>query len=377
MTNGNTIILRKVCHMTSAHNRYDVRIFQKECRSLANSEYDVTLIVNDCYDDEVIDNVKIISTKFKYRNRIERIFYSRKLIFKKAIDVDADIYHFHDPELLPVGNKLKRNGKKVIFDSHEDVPSQIKDKQWIPKLIRNTISAIYEVYEKKSVKGYDSVISVTPHIVERFKKINLNSIMITNYPIVSKIVEKKENALNTICFAGGISEQWNHDKIIKAIENIDGIEYLLAGNGTDEYIKLLKSLPGWNKVNYVGKIPHADVKDLYSKSVAGMALNYSIQAKGEGTLGNTKIFEYMEAGLPIICTDYKLWQEIIDEYECGICVNPNNVKDIEREILFIINNKDKAGEMGINGQQAIINEYNWETQKKKLIKCYNYLSQNI
>lgn len=377
MTKENQKKTTKVCHMTSAHNRYDVRIFEKECKSLANNGYDVTLIVNDCYNDEIIDNVKIISTKYKYKNRAERILNAQKFIIKKAISVNADIYHFHDPELLPVGNKLKRIGKKVIFDSHEDVPEQIKDKQWLPILLRNIISELYRIYEKHSVKRYDSIISVTPHIVERFKKINLNSIMITNYPIVSKIVEKKENALNTICFAGGISEQWTHDKIIKAIENIDEIEYLLAGNGTDEYIKFLKSLPGWNKVNYVGKIPHADVKDLYSKAVAGMALNYSIQAKGEGTLGNTKIFEYMEAGLPIICTDYKLWQEIIDEYECGICVNPNNVKDIERAILFIIDNKDKAGEMGINGQQAIINEYNWETQKKTLIKCYNYLSQNI
>jgi glycosyltransferase involved in cell wall biosynthesis len=210
--------------------------------------------------------------------------------------------------------------------------------------------------------------------VERFKKININTIMITNYPIVGKNKEKNENAVNTICFAGGISEQWNHDKIIKAIENIDEIEYLLAGNGTDEYIKLLKSLPGWDKVNYVGKIPHADVKDLYSKSVAGMALNYSNQAKGEGTLGNTKIFEYMETGLPIICTNYKLWQEIIDEYECGICVNPTNENEIAAAISFIVNNKDKARKMGQEGRRAIKEKFNWKVEEKKLLELYEYLN---
>lgn len=375
MTNEDSTKLIKVCHITSAHNRYDVRIFEKECKSLANKGYNVTLIVNDCYDDEIIDNVKIISTKFKHKNRIDRMLNSRKFIFKKAIDVDADIYHFHDPELLPVGNKLKRKGKKVIFDSHEDVPSQIKDKQWIPKLIRNTISAIYEVYEKKSVKRYDSVISVTPHIVERFNKINLNSVMVTNYPIINNTtLDRKENPVNAICFAGGISEQWNHDKILNSIENINDIKYLLAGSVTNEYLNLLKSLPGWNKVSYVGKIPHDDVKDLYSNSVAGMALNYSNQAKGVGTLGNTKIFEYMEAGLPVICTDYILWKEIIDTYRCGIYVDPNNINQIEIAIRFIINNKNEAEKMGRAGRCAVEEKFNWLSEEKKLLDLYEHLT---
>lgn len=373
MDNQGLIKQIKVCHVTSAHNRYDVRIFEKECTSLAKKGYDVTLIVNDNYDDETIGNVKIISTNYKYKNRIDRIFNSQKYILKKAIEVDADVYHLHDPELLIIGNKLKKTGKKVIFDSHEDVPAQIIDKQWIPQLLRSIISEIYGVYEKRSVKGYDAVISVTPHILERFEKINSNSIMITNYPIANKIQVRKDNYVNKICFAGGISEQWNHDKIINSIENIDGIEYILAGSGTKEYLNLLKSLSGWKKVKYVGKIPHDDVNDIYSESVAGMALNYSNQIKGTGTLGNTKIFEYMEAGLPVICTNYKLWEKIIDEYKCGICVNPSNVKEIRTAILFIINNKDKAVKMGQEGRRAIKEKFNWNIEEQKLLELYKAL----
>ena len=102
----------KVCHVTSAHSRYDVRIFHKECKSLAKNGFDVTLLVNDSLEDELIDGVSIKSTNFNPRNRFERMIKSQKHIKRKAIEIDAHIYHLHDPELLPLGNKLKRLGRK-------------------------------------------------------------------------------------------------------------------------------------------------------------------------------------------------------------------------------------------------------------------------
>lgn len=361
---------KKVCHITSAHSRYDVRIFHKECKSLAKHGYDVTLLVNDNKSDEEKDGVKVVSTKFNPKNRLERFTKSRKLLMKKALDVDADIYHLHDPDLLPLGNKLIRIGKKVIFDSHEDVPTQIRDKDWIPKFIRNLVASIYEVYEKNSAKKYCAIISVTPHIVERFKFINPNTVMVTNYPIVDKNETISRNPTNVICFAGGISEQWNHDIVLKAIDGIEDIKYVLAGKSSSEYLCRLKSIPGWNKAEYKGVIPHVEVKNIYSISIAGMALNYSTQAKGIGTLGNTKLFEFMEAKLPVICSNYLLWKEIIDKYKCGIYVNPNNVEEVRNAIAYIMNNPEAAQKMGENGRRAVIEKYNWDTQEKVLLDLY-------
>lgn len=363
----------KVCHVTSAHDRYDIRIFEKECRSLADNSYDVTLLVNDDKEDEVVGSVRIISTRFKPRNRAERFLYSGKILYKKAMEVNADIYHFHDPDLLPLASRLKRNNKKIIFDFHEDVPRQIMDKQWIPRLIRYFVSKLYSRYEKISVKKFDGLISVTPHIVERYVRLNNNTVMITNYPIIDLKEEIIRQPSNAICFAGGIGSQWNHDKILEAINRIEGIKYILAGSGSQEYMNLLKSLPGWNKVEYKGRIPHAEVKDAYSQSIAGMALNYSNQAKGEGTLGNTKLFEFMEAKLPVICTNYKLWKTIVEENKCGICVDPNNVNEIVDAVGYILKNPIEAETMGKNGRKAVIDKYNWKTQEDVLVEFYQRL----
>ncbi|MEA4964004.1 glycosyltransferase family 4 protein [Lutispora sp.] len=364
---------KKICHITSAHGRYDVRIFMKECASLAQKGYDVTLIVNDNKDDEIMQNVKIISTKLQPKNRMQRFSKSRKVLLSKALEVDADIYHLHDPDLLPLGNKLRSKGKKIIFDSHEDVPQQIKDKQWIPKMLRGFIANIYSLYEKISLKKYNAIISVTPHVVERLLKINPNTVMITNYPIINAADEVQRAPELAICFAGGISSQWCHDKVLMAIDKIDNIKYILAGNGTEDYMDLLKSLPAWSKVDYKGKVPHSEVKNIYSKSTAGIAISYSNQAKEEGTLGNTKLFEFMEAKLPVVCTNYRLWKEIVEGNKCGICVEPKNIKEIENAIRYIINNPDEVKIMGENGRRAVIEKYNWEAQEEILLKLYKGL----
>ena len=126
----------KVCHMTTVHDRYDSRILKKECVSLANAGYDVTLLVADNLPDENFKNVKISSIDFSPKNRLDRILNSKKQMLKKALLINADVYHFHDPELIPVGLSLKKKNKKVIYDSHEDYPNDIKEKKlWIPKFI--------------------------------------------------------------------------------------------------------------------------------------------------------------------------------------------------------------------------------------------------
>lgn len=372
MNSENSTNKIKVCHVTSAHSRYDVRIFHKECKSLANNGFEVTLLVNDNLPNESIDKVKIVSTQMKPKNRYDRMVKSKKYIKKQMIEIDADIFHFHDPELLPEAAWIKSKGKKVIFDFHEDVSQQILFKTWIPQQIRQIVSLLYKKYEKGKVKRFDALITVTPKFVERLKKTNPNTVMITNYPILNEKVESdKLNKKKAICFAGGITPQWNHENIIRAIESIEDMEYILAGSGSEEYLDSLKKLDGWKKVRYLGRIPHEKVNKIYSESMIGMSLlSHSTQVGDEGTLGNTKIFEFMEAGLPVICSNNRLWKEIVDKNNCGIAINPEDISEICSTITNITFDRNLAIKIGENGRSAIETEYNWKTQKKILIGIY-------
>lgn len=366
----------KICHITSMHKRYSTRIFQKQCNSLALNGYDVYLLVNDEKPDEVINGVNIVSTGFKPQNRKEIFFDSKAKLYDKAIQIDAEIYQLHDPDLIPLGMKLLRKGKKVIFDSHEDMPTLILDKRWIPKLMRYPLSKIYEKYEKITLKKFDGLISVTPHIVDRLKKINNNTVMITNYPIIGKHTLPR-TPKNQICFAGGISQQWCHQEILEAISNIDNIKYILAGRGSSDYIEELKKEAGWDKVEFVGFVDKKEVEKIYSESAIGMSVNYAAQIENEGTLGNNKLFEYMSAGMPVICSDYRLWKEIVEDNNCGICVDPKNSTQIKDAIMTILSDLEIATTMGNNGREIVKKKYNWSSQEKVLIQFYDGIYSNL
>ena len=84
----------------------------------------------------------------------------------------------------------------------------------------------------------------------------------------------------------------------------------------------------------------------------------------------------MYYGLPVVCTDFQMWKEIIDKYNCGICVNPNNVDEISSAINRLIKNPEETLKMGINARKAIIEKYNWQENVIDLINMYSKLFQN-
>lgn len=363
----------RVCHITTGHLPTDGRIFQRECRSLAK-KYEVWLIAPNTKGFKQ-DGVTVVGVNLP-KGRIKKLFHLQPF-FKKALEINADIYQFHEPELLPFGKKLRKKGKRVIFDSHEDAPQQLAEKQWIPQFLRKPIAHLYAVYEKRALKGFDAVISVTPSIVERLKEINPETYMITNYPEFQETQDNRKFG-RFICFAGGISPQWMHDKVVKAIEGCD-VTYLLAGKVQDEeYFSGLSSLSSWHQVDYKGLLPHNQVWSLMEQSSAGIALNDYVANVGYklGSLGNTKLFEYMMAGIPVIATNFILWKEIVEGYDCGICVNPHNVDEIRSAILFFINNPEEAKRKGDNGRRAVKDKYCWETQEPVLFEMYDRVISN-
>ena len=364
--------LKKVCHLTSVHSRYDGRIFRKECTSLAEAAYSVSLIVADGKGNEINNNITIYDVG-KNKGRINRFIITTRKIKKLGIKLNNDIYHFHDPELLFVGLLLKKLGKKVIFDMHENVPADIAEKLYVPKFLRKILSFLYEIIEIYAVKRLDAIISTRKSINDRIKKYNDKIVLITNFPILEKSIQKKDNEKKSICFAGVVVPNWQHVNIIKAIEKKENMEYNLAGSINKNYKKQLEDLNGWKKVNYLGQIPFSQVQELYKKAYIGIAIYiYCKNMDGNyGNLANTKLFEYMNWGIPIICTDFTLWKKIIEEEEkCGICVNPYDINAIASAIEYLINNPKIAKQMGDNGRKAAINKYNWKTQENKLLNLY-------
>lgn len=360
----------KICHVTSLHSWKDTRIYYKECISLSKV-FDVTLVAPNT-KDLVENGISVRGVNLPDINSRLKRFLQLKRIIPILVDIDADIYHFHDPELMRIGILMKKKGKTVIFDSHEDVPLQIMEKGWIPSWIRPSVSRMYAFYEKRYLKKYDAVVTVTPSIVERLNKINTNVYQITNYPIIKDFQDERKWG-NSICFAGLVGPSWMHANIVESIKDL-GVKYNVAGHMyPDGYFQqLIKDLPYKERITYVGRLPMEKVSSFIQSNSIGMALCDYVPNMGYkiGSLGNTKLFEYMMAGVPVIATDFDLWKDIVEKYNCGICVNPHDVEAIRNAIVTLLSNPEKLKEMGNNGRKAVEALYNWSTQEEVLLSMY-------
>lgn len=367
-----------ICHLTSVHKRYDTRIFQKQCIALAKENIKVVLLCVDEFENEIINKVQIKSISIKHRNAIGRILKAQSKLYCAALEIDAVIYHIHDPELIPLGLKLKRKGKKVIYDSHEDLPRQILEKQWIPKLFRKALSIISEIYLKKTLPNFDAVLTVSPHIADNIRKITNNVSVVTNYPILENdyidfSYDEYCMRRNQVVYSGTVYTYSQQEFILKALEKVDNVNYCMVGVIEEHYKNKLSNYSGWLKTTFIDKVPKIDLLNIYNESTIGIVIFDYTPNVGfkQGTLGNNKIFEYMLAGLPIICTDFVVWREIVDKYNCGIYVNAHSIKEISNALNYLFENKQIAYEMGQNGRKAVIQEYNWGSQEKKLVEVYN------
>jgi glycosyltransferase involved in cell wall biosynthesis len=363
----------QIIHLTSVHPRYDTRIFIKMCKSLVLNGYNVSLVVADGKRDEVKDGVSIFDVGATTGGRLSRMTKTCSRVFQKAKELDGDVYHIHDPELIPAGLKLKKLGKKVIFDAHEDVPKQILSKSYLNKISKIILSKILEWYEYWSLPKFDYLIAATPFIRDKLLKINPNTVNINNFSLLNefKILSQTQKK-NAVAYIGGISEIRGIKEVILALSFTQNVRLNLAGSFSERIFKeKIKKYKNWSKVNTLGFLNRQQVSEVLAKSIAGIVTLYPVT--NYITSLPVKMFEYMSAGLPVIASNFSLWREIIEGNECGICVDPLNPKAIGDAIQYLIDNPKKAEQMGKNGRKAVEQKYNWSIEEKKLLTLYKDL----
>jgi glycosyltransferase involved in cell wall biosynthesis len=369
--------MASIAHVTSAHPRFDTRIFVKMCRTLQASGFQVNLLVADGLGDTVEDNIAIHDVGIS-RGRRRRILSAPGRLLTKAIAINADIYHLHDPELLPIALELKKLNKVVIFDSHEDIPLQIRTKSYLSAPLRLAFSLFMRYFQAYSCSRLDGVIAATPYIRDKFLHVNPHSIDVNNFPIVEELysggswLQKKSE----VCYIGGLERIRGINELCNAMALLRTPTRLnLAGKScTDFFEDQLQTSPGWKRVNPLGFVDRDGVREVLARSIAGIVTlhptpNYLNSLP-------VKMFEYMCAGIPVIASDFPFWRSIIKAHNCGILVDPFKPAQISEAIDYLATHPIQAEEMGRNGHQAITRLYNWSQEAQRLIHFYKSLFQD-
>lgn len=361
----------KVCHISTVHPETDIRIFFKECMSLKNKYDEVYLIVSSD-KDKIINGINILALPCK-GGRAYRFFVKKFIAFKRALKLNADIYHFHDPELLFTGLLLKLHGKKVIYDVHEDVPLQILNKSWLgPLWMRKMISGIFNFFEKGISSKLDGVVTVTQEIGEKFSKCKRVCI-VRNLPVVEAIKNagpvKRDDDHAVMIYVGELTQIRGIKELIKALDLLHGRArlWLLGDWETQKLCDECKSMNGWKYAVYYGRKKPEEVYGYLKSADIGMCTLYP--RKNYLMSLPIKAFEYIACGLPIIMSDFPYWRKNFNDH--AVFVNPEKPQEIADAVNNIINSSDFK-----KRDKKCSFEFSWEEESKKLIKLYDEIINN-
>jgi len=368
---------RHVVHMTTVHHPYDPRIYYKQCLSLHEAGYEVTLISQTTDEPNEMDMpIRHIPVK-KYTSRLKRMIFGTWDAYKKAKQQNADIYVFHDPELLFVASLLKKRNNIVVYDIHEDYITSILQKDYLKKPIKKIIATCYTVIEKLFTRKMEKSLAE-----KYYQDAYPNGVCILNYPLLNEKMQQldrdQQQPTNNLLYTGNVTEERGAliHAILPKIDSDTNVQFI--GKCPSRLAEQMKEVAGKEAphLHFEGIdtfVVKERIEEMYMQErwLAGIALFPPTEHYMKKEL--TKFFEYMNAGLPIICSNFPVWQEFIDRYECGIAVDPYDKTAIKQAIRTLRDNPNLAYQMGENGRRAVVEELNWNVEKGKLLRWYDEL----
>uniref|UniRef100_UPI004047DC4D glycosyltransferase n=1 Tax=Limnohabitans sp. TaxID=1907725 RepID=UPI004047DC4D len=365
------------CQVISGYYRNDPRVFQRQSKSLLYAGYRVTIATNDGEPDEKVDGIDIRSSSQSYSSRIRTLALATWQFWGLLRDIDADVYQLHSPELLPIAIVLKWRGKVVVYDAHEDLPNHILDKEWIPASLRRPLSFAANLFINAVLSRIDAVVTPHHHVAEALAAVNPMVVVVANHAKMLpfdpyKILPFRSRG-SIVCYSGTMYSHSNQKEVLVAIEDLIEVEYHVAGYMPPNLELELQREPAYSRFVFHGRLPWEDLRTFYETSLAGLAIiGFTRNLGGRtGTNAINKFFEYMEAGLPVICSGSRLWREIVEEYKCGICVEPGDIVQIRAAIKTLTEDRDLAELMGRNGRRAIEERFNWSVEEDKFLKIFS------
>ena len=363
----------RLVHLTSVHRTFDVRIFDKHCRTSVEAG-DHVVLVSTHDRDEVVDGVVIKSVP-KRSHRFLRMTITAWQVYRIARRQQADLYVIHDSELLPWARLLRWTGNRVIYDMHENVPKDILSKTWIPAWLRKPLAWIVRFVERLLI-GKMPVLFAESSYVASYPWVE-NSAVIRNFAKLdlSESVSRDGNP-PTLAYVGAVSRDRGSVATLEALkllaERDVSVGWLCIGPISpaaheSELVAFVEE-HGLPRVEFTGYIKSSQA----IKRIAACTIGIAVLQPAPNFVESypTKIFEYMALGMPVVTSRFPLYQEVVEQSQCGICVDPTDANEIADAIESLVQHPELSQQYGDRGRRAVRETYNWGVEFKKLRAFY-------
>jgi glycosyltransferase involved in cell wall biosynthesis len=363
----------KVVHLTSVHSPGDPRIFHKQCRALAAAGLNVVLIA-PCDENFVQDGVRVRCVTPR-TSRSQRLTRTLSSVLRAAWSERADIYHIHDPELIPVGILLRARGVPVIYDVHEDYVTGIRQKKYVPRMFRPVLASAAGMAERLSSSIFETVVA-EKYYASRFPR----STRVLNYPILDPATRASNwyAPVPRLVYTGSVSSDRGALTYARILRHLPDFEIHLVGRtGVELRDRLMDEAGPCSDrlvIPFVGSfVQPARIFEYCNERcwLGGLAIFPRTAHYEQKEL--TKFFEYMACGLPVIASDFPVWRDLIHTNESGIVVPHDDLTAAATAILDLLQRPAAAAGMGRAGRAAVEEHFQWHSQAEALVDLYHSL----
>jgi glycosyltransferase involved in cell wall biosynthesis len=366
----------RIVHMTSAHPPFDTRIFFHECRSLVG-RFDVVLIAPEPGTDER-DGVRLVGVP-RGRTRRQRWFRAVPRVLVAALRERPAIYHFHDPELLPVAVVLRLFGQRVVFDVHEHF-SEIANTVLPPRLRRIGRLFVVLAVERLPRLVCHRIVYTTQALMEAVGAPPDRSVVVRNVPALREFpltnVTAPEKDFDVV-FLGTVSPYRMRvmlDVAARVKDEFPEVRWLFLGipDGTLAWVRREYAgsaiLP---HVELMGRMDFAEVVTYLPRAKVGF--NYHpVERRFEVVLPN-KVLEYMAAELPVVTSHFSELALLTEPSELVMIENRSAAAHAEA-VCRLLADPEQSAAIGAAARRAVVERINWEAgEEPKLWALYEAL----
>ena len=342
---------------------------------MADAGYQVSLIARTP-SPQTVNGVKIIPSIGSSNYRLLR-FLLLPAVGVQALLQNAEIYHLHNPDTLPIVVFLRIFGKKVIYDTHEDFSNKILIKTWIPKLLRRPLAFLVSKSESLISTIATASIATQQDVVER---LNNNVLLLGNpprvneelYARVSKLaqeIDSQECQVRAI-YIGHINRPRGLYEMVDALaiaNNTTHVRLWLIGPADKDDLDGASSRPGWKYVDYIPSMAQELAFAYVERADVGLVVIRDVG--GYASTEPNKLYEYMMFGKPFIVSAFDEWRSKLADIDAGWFVKPGSADEIANVLRKISENGEAAMKKGASGKE-FTKSYNWETESQKLLELY-------
>ncbi|MDJ1433104.1 glycosyltransferase family 4 protein [Halostagnicola sp. A-GB9-2] len=370
-----------VVHLSSVHYPFDPRIFHKQLRSLSAEGYRTTLLVH--HEESTTRNGIRVRSVGDVDSRRER-WRNLPTLYRRAKCADADVYHFHDPELLPIGMLLSRTtDAEVVYDVHEDYTDAIRVREWIPETIKPALTTLFPKLQSNAVRLLDMVVTADESTARKLEaKSTVPVTTVRNFPRTEDIeirdVDVERSTEYVLTYVGGLDRERGLLNMLRTTARLReaGLDvglWLIGPFQDDEIEREVRSFMDREGITeHVRLFGYVDYDDIFSYlSLADLGLLLVDEERFERNVP-TKFFEYMYCELPVVSTEVPSLERFFDDEYC-LTVSEDRLEESVSEISRLLEDDQRRQRMGDAAREKVTSEFSWEVEEDRLLDAYQYL----